>query len=151
MSQQNPPITLQEGRFSPSYYVYENSLSINQFQSCWICKGWACFTLSINRFKNDQNPHEYCWSCYNFVLRRAESKCDLWKHIMEESLNTSLRKITGDVIRADIQSKNLRKLQRNWMHRTTIINVPQNRRYNAECDSPFDPMCAGANRLHLNK
>ena len=158
MSQEVPPISLDDGATSPSYYVYENSLAIIQFQCCWICKGWSVCTLGVDRFYNDASPPEYCASCYQFVNTRVKLKCEMWRQIMEESvLPVEQRTITGESIRANAPGRGghrrdyLSKLRKDWMYRTTIMNVPENRVYNAECASPFDAACEGRESLRLNK
>ena len=100
MSQEDPPITLVAGAASDSYYVYENSLSIIQSQVCWICKGWSVYTLSIDRFKNDQSTHECCLNCYSYITSHVKYKCRMWRTIIEESLLApGQRTITGQWIR----------------------------------------------------
>ena len=43
------------------------------------------------------------------------------------------------------------KLRSDYVHRTRLMNFPQNRVYNAECATPFDPACVGRDSLRLNK
>ena len=158
MSQEDPPITVAEGNRSDSYYVYENSLSIIQFQVCWIWKGWTVHTTGIVRFKNDQNPHVCCYNCYTFVYNRVKLKCKMWRKIMEESLLApGQRTITGQSIRDNVarisghRDNYVQKLRSDYLHRTRIMNVPENRIYNGECVSPFDVNCVGSASLRLNR
>ena len=158
MSQLDPPITWAAGERSDSYYVYESSLSIIQSQVCWICKGWSVCTTSMLRFKNDQNPYECCLNCYIYFYHHVEKKCKMWRKIMEESLLPLLqRTITGQWIRDNPAGRNghrnnyLRMLRSDFLDRTKLMNVPENRIYNGECVSPFDPACAGSDSLHLNR
>ena len=77
---------------------------------------------------------------------------------MEESLLVpGQRTITGQSLRDNAgnsrghRNNYLQKLQSNYMYRTRIMNVPENRIYNGECVTPFENACAGREHLRLTK